>query len=141
MLEIKAAKKLFFDKKAILNAVPPALRKALSKAGAYIRDDARKSIKTRKKPAPPGQPPHSHKGQLRKFIFFAFDPASRSVIVGPAAFSSRSQAPYLLEHGGTTQRKRRKRIITAQYEPRPYMLPALLKNIHEIPKPWKDAIR
>jgi hypothetical protein len=37
----------------------------------------------REKPAsPPGTPPHTHKGTLRKSIVFAYDPSSQSVVVG-----------------------------------------------------------
>lgn len=140
MFELSQAKSLFFDKAAVMQAVDKATRKALAKAGAFIRRDARRSIRTREGPAPPGQPPHSHKGHLKRFLFFAWDPASRSVVVGPAALG-RANAPPLLEFGGRTTIRTKKGRVQAHYEPRPFMNPALEKNRPLLPTLWKDSIR
>lgn len=35
-----------------------------------------------KAPSPPGTPPHTHKGVLRRDIVFAWDPTSESVVIG-----------------------------------------------------------
>jgi hypothetical protein len=77
--------KLFFDKKAVRDKVDAGTRRVLSKFGAFVRRTARGSIRKRKKPSPPGQPPSSHVGLLKKFIFFGYEPAKRSVVIAAIA--------------------------------------------------------
>ncbi len=138
-------KSLFFDRKAVLDAVDKAKRAVLSKAGAFIRTVARTSIRKRKGSAPPGSPPHSHVGLLRNFIFFGYDRASDSVVVGPAKLNKPNEAPHVLEHGGVTTatrfargrlRKRRVRVAA-----RPFMGPALEKERPKLPPLWRGSIR
>jgi len=138
-------KHLFFDRQTVVRALDKAKRAALSKAGAFIRTTARHSIRTRKGSAPPGQPPHSHTGVLKRFIFFGYDPTTESVVVGPARINRTSDAPHTLEFGGTTAvergrkgkiRKRRVRIA-----PRPFMGPALEKERPNLPKTWANSVR
>jgi hypothetical protein len=106
-------KQFFFDKAKVIRAVDKARRAVLSKAGAFIRTTARRSLRRRKGPAPPGQPPHSHTGLLKRFLFFAYEPASDSVVIGPARLNKPGAAPRVLEHGGKTmvQQRRRGRIV------------------------------
>lgn len=102
--------KLFFDSPAVLRAVDRARRQVLSKQGAFLRTRARSLIRPRKTASAPGKPPHSHTGILRRFLYFAFDPAPRSVVVGPARtnqvfFGSDGKpvtgtVPNVLEYGG-----------------------------------------
>jgi hypothetical protein len=112
MLKTRAQlKKLFFDSPRVVGAVDDATRRVLSRFGAYVRRTAQCSIRTRKGASAPGEPPHSHSGHLRKFISFWYDPAARSVVIGPeklnkVQFDGRLQAggatvPELLEYGGT----------------------------------------
>jgi len=158
-------KRLFFDRQKVVRAVDKAKRAVLSKAGAFIRTAARTSIRRRKGSAPPGSPPHSHVGLLRNFILFGYDRASDSVVVGPAKLNKsasgeirrgeQTEAPRVLEHGGTTTvtkfargrsasgeirrgelRKRRVRI-----KARPYMGPALEKERPKLPKRWAGSVR
>ncbi|MEW6198047.1 MAG: hypothetical protein AB1601_05205 [Planctomycetota bacterium] len=137
-------KDLFFDKKTVLRAVDKAKRAVLSKAGAFIRTTAKHSIRTKKGSAPPGKPPHSHEGSLRRLIYFGYDRASDSVVVGPVGFK-RSTAPNVLEFGGKTEVKRRRRgkvIKTrATVQERPYMGPALEKERPNLPKRWAGSVR
>ncbi|HOF17724.1 MAG TPA: hypothetical protein PK082_02350 [Phycisphaerae bacterium] len=102
-------KRMFFDSAAVVRSVDAATRKVLSKFGAFVRTAARTSIRPRKAPSAPGEPPHSHTGDLRRRILFAYDPASRSVVVGPTLFHHVQlsaflgpgvSVPELLEHGG-----------------------------------------
>lgn len=144
MFSVESAKKSFFDSKAVIGATDAATRKVLAKQGALVRRQARSLIRRRKGPAPPGEPPHSHKGQLRKFLFFAYDRQAKSVVVGPAALG-RATAPALLEYGGTfrpptkkNSKAKPKQIHIAQ---RPYMSVALEQTKDKLPKTWKDAIR
>lgn len=93
---------VFFDDKAILRAVDKGTRKALSKWGAYVRSDARRSLRkaTKKKPASrPGEPPRIHTGELKRFLFFAYDLGTKSVVVGPQRLAKIGSAPEALEYG------------------------------------------
>lgn len=102
--------KLFFDAPAVLRAVDRARRQVLSKQGAFLRTRARSIIRPRKTASAPGEPPHSHTGILRRFLYFSFDPATRSVVVGPArtnqVFFDKDRRPVtgtvpsVLEYGG-----------------------------------------
>lgn len=74
---------LFFDKPAVMRAVDAAKREVLSKAGATLRLIAKHSIRKRKGTSAPGQPPHSHDGSLRRFIFYSYERETDSVFVGP----------------------------------------------------------
>jgi hypothetical protein len=92
----------------VTDKVPPAIRSALSKFGAYTRRRDKSSL--RYKPfgvsAPLGKPPYVHQGSfkrtskkngtvkiqaaspLRELTLFAYDPEHRSVVIGPAEFRS-----------------------------------------------------
>ena len=142
-------KHLFFDRPKVKRAVDRAQRRALSKAGAFIRQRARTSMRKRRGSAPPGQPPHAHEGSLRRLLLFGYDRASDSVVVGPVGFR-RGGAPSTLEFGGraTVTRRRTmrdgKRVIKskrARIEARPYMGPALKKELPNIPKAWANSVR
>jgi hypothetical protein len=143
-------KALFFDRPKVRRAVDRAKRHALSKAGAFIRQRARTSIRKRKGASPPGQPPRSHEGSLRRLVLFGFDRASDSVVVGPARLNRPGAAPSTLEFGGRTTVTRRrvrrdgKRVIESRrvrIAARPYMGPALKKELPNIPKAWANSVR
>lgn len=137
-------KDLFFDRGTVKRAVDKAKRAVLAKAAAFIRTTARHSIRTRKGSAPPGQPPHSHKGTLRRLIFFGYDRSSDSMVVGPVGFR-RSTAPNVLEFGGkaTLVRRRRGKLVRerAAYDSRPFMGPALQKERPKLPSRWANSLR
>lgn len=114
-----AVKKQFFDRAAVRKAVGKANAKALGKAGAFVRTKARSSLRRRKKVSAPGSPPSVHSNDPvanLKNILFAYNPANRSVVVGPVglnvhhfvrgfgqgqqAFISRGAVPGTLEFGG-----------------------------------------
>jgi len=137
-------KNMFFDRAGVIRAVDAAKRKVLSKAGAFIRTAAKTSIRKRRKSAPPGSPPHSHEGSLRRLILFGYDRTADSVVVGPVGFK-RSTAPSVLEHGGeaTVLRRRAGRLTSVRVKiaPRPYMAPALEKERPKLPLLWRNSIR
>ncbi len=163
MVDIRI-KQLFFDRPKVQRAVDAARRRVLSKAGAFIRQAAKTSIRKRKGPAPPGSPPHSHVGLLRRFILFGYDRQTDSVVVGPVGFA-RSNVPHLLEFGGRVRTrtsrlipvgeirrdkrgpfKARKRVrvpagTTLVYEPRPFMGPALTRELPKFHELWHNSIR
>lgn len=110
---IDQAKSRFFDVPRVINAMDAATYRALSKAGAFVRRTAKGLIrKVGKKgtPSSPGSPPKSRTGILKDYIFFAWDPGRRSVIIGPAKtnqvfFQGAGQpatgtVPAVLEYGG-----------------------------------------
>ena len=140
-------KDMFFDRHVVIAAVDNAKRKVLSKAGAFIRTAAKTSIRKRKGSAPPGAPPHSHEGSLRRLILFGYDKPNDSVVVGPVGFK-KSEAPSVLEYGGDTVMLRRVggrggRLTSQKVKiaPRPYMAPALEKERPKLPLLWRNSVR
>lgn len=142
-MDFKSAKAVFFDRQAVISKVDAASRKVLSKFGALVRRSAKSSIRKRKKPAPPGSPPSSHTGLLKKFIFFGYDTDARSVVIGPTRLNQkgRGEAPPLLEYGGKTTLKRRGKRKRTTYKARPYMGPAFEKEKPQLPAMWRDSVR
>jgi len=182
--KIRVAIRNFFDKDAVIARLPPATRKAMSKAGAYIKSDAiraisrygkekkkvsvvdesgqpilvrgkRKTIQLKMKASSkPGEPPRSQTGQLKKFLYSSYDQGTNSVVVGPAAINKSSNAPRVLEHGGsTTMMLRYKQVdddtvmqlskpkkAKVKIEKRPYMGPALERNMSVVAEVWKNVI-
>ena len=103
-------KESFFDRPKMIASLKKAKRKALSKAGAFVRRRARSSMRRRKGASPAGSPPSAHSnGNSLKTILFAFQPQSESTIVGPVQFnqvnftveSVTSTVPGLHERGET----------------------------------------
>lgn len=164
---IKEVKKFFFDRQAVIRALDPWTHAVLSRAGAYIRRTAKLSIKRakpytsiaampkhvrqryyraifycRKKGLPPprpplrhskpGQPPLSHTGLLKDNIFFDFDLSRHQLLVGPAIIPHPTGAPRVLEFGGINNKGH-------YVEKRPYMGPALMKNLHIIPASMRQS--
>jgi hypothetical protein len=113
----------------------------LSKFGAFVRQRARTSIRKRKGTSPPGQPPYSHVGLLRKFILFAYDQDRKSVVIGPTLTKEESEAPRLLEHGGNTEMEVRGKARRVRYRPRTFMGPAFEAEKPKLPALWRDSVR
>lgn len=138
-------REMFFDSKAVRSAVDRTARRVLSKFGAFVRRGAKSSIRKRKRTSAPGEPPSSHTGLLRRFIFFGYDRQRRSVVIGPARLNQKiGDAPHALEYGGTStvveglrgrRRKRRVRI-----KPRPYMGPAFEQERPKLAAMWRDSV-
>lgn len=104
------AKRFFFDREVVSRAMDAASRRNLSKAGAFVRRTAKGLIRFGRRASRPGNPPRSHTGALKRFLWFAFDPSSKSVVVGPAKTNQvffqqdgtpvRGTVPSVLESGG-----------------------------------------
>ena len=144
--KLKTMQSRFFDSTKVISAAGRAKRKVLSRFGAFVRRTAKSSIRKRKKVSPPGKPPTSRTGLLKKFIFFGYVPASDSVVVGPIMLNSKSgDTPRVLELGGKTtvasglKSKRKKR--TVKIAARPYMTPAMDKELPKLPDMWKNSIK
>ena len=136
-------KQLFFDSSSVTSKVSDATRRVFSKFGAYVRQTAKQSIRKRKRPSPPGTPPSSHTGLLKKFIFFGYEPTQRSVVIGPMRLTERKRgaAPALLEYGGQTTLARRGKRRRVNYRARPFMGPAFIKEQTKLPAMWQGSIR
>lgn len=106
MITLKAAKRNFFDRPRVLNALAKAQLRALSKAGAFVRRRARSSMRRSPAYSRPGRPPHAHVGLLKTMLFFSYDRSRESVVIGPVALSRSSDVPPLLEFGGRVTARR-----------------------------------
>jgi hypothetical protein len=139
-LNIKLVAKTFFDRPEVEQAAKKANKLNLSKFGAFVRQSARKSIADRGKHAvsPPGHPPFSHLGLLKKHIYFSYDKISQSVVIGPVPLEGKNFTILkLLEEGGVG--KRGKRFVN--YAPRPYMRPAFDREKKDMSRFWRDTIK
>ena len=76
--------KLSFDARGLAAAVLKGSLSALRRAGAYVRRAARHKVKTSDNPSPPGSPPHSRAGLLKRSILFGLDKPAQAVVIGPA---------------------------------------------------------
>jgi hypothetical protein len=134
----------FFDRQKIIDKVGAAKRKVLSKAGAFVRRTARRSIQTSKKTAPAGHAPNDHGGWLRRWILFAYDEDRESVVIGPKLLNGSKKrgstvVPLLLELGGETIHWRTNRPAT--YAPHPYMEPALEAERPKFPDLFANSVK
>ena len=134
---------LFFDSAKVLRSVDKSTRKVLSRFGAFVRRTAKQSIRKRKKSAPPGQPPSSHTGLLKRFIFFGYDTGKNSVVIGPTRLTenNRGDAPSILEYGGRTTVEAKKKKTRVRIRARPFMGPAFEKEKQTLPALWQDSVR
>ena len=164
-ITLKQFQASFFDSAKVLRAVDRANRKNLSKAGAFVRTRARSSLRRRKKVSVAGQPPSVHSRDTfatLKNILFGYDERTRGVVVGPVAVNgNKDRVPELMEKGGhalrkgtyaieRTKRGRQKKKLTFQrirnarsvhYEQRPFMGPALARELPHILPLWRDSVK
>jgi hypothetical protein len=103
----------FFDR-AVIRDMDKKTGKVLSRFGAFVRTRARSLLNkkgSKKNPnSKPGQPPRKQTGILRQFVFFAYDPDEKAVIIGPSKTNQvffdrigqpvRGTVPEVLEYGG-----------------------------------------
>lgn len=131
---VKGAKALFFDRGAVVSRLDAAERRVFSRFGAFVRSDARRSMRRTKsgKPSKPGRPPRVDVGFLKEFLYFIYEPREHEVLIGPvllAGSGSSTPVPGLHEHGGT---RRFPGGFSVRYPARPYMKPAFNKNLKVI---------
>lgn len=136
---LEVVKAQFFDRK-VLDALNDAERRALARIGSFIRKDAQRSMRKAKHrgipPSPPGRPPRSRKGQLKRFLFYWYDPHLHDVVVGPILLG-RIAVPGVHEHGGRILTKRN----VLRYPARPFMKPALDKNLRKGVEMYRNSLR
>ena len=162
-LTVQAARGNFFDRQKVMDAMSKAERARLSKAGAFVRQRAKTSIRYRERPSAAGSPPSAHRSvgsvhkksgrvahkrqlvsPLREFMFFAYDRATRTVVVGPALLNGTvsRQALHALEYGGpsvTLERDGKRRAVVIRA--RPFMRPALAAEVAALPELFRDSVR
>lgn len=143
-------KQLFFDRQRVIGAAAKATLRVLSKFGAYVRTSMRSSIRSggkKNKVSIAGAPPRSHVGLLKDGIFFGYDEASKTVVIGPVLVSAKGRAngktvPQTLEEGGViTIVSKNGRTRQANIDPRPYARPALEANLPRLPAMWANSIK
>lgn len=154
-----------------MKRVDRSTRRVLMRVGGFVRTVARRSIRQAKSVySEPGQPPKGKTKLLRDSILFGAD-GDRAVVIGPrAGVGNRSEnAAATLEFGGVVTRKPGRVVIPKrmlrsdakdvraipgttrsvsvfmgarrEYEPRPYMGPALEKGAERFPKLFADSVR
>ena len=146
-------KRMFFDRQAVIDAVGRANAKNLSRAGSFIRRAARSSLRKRKRVSEPGQPPSVHtqdRVATLKNIWFVFERRRASVVVGPLRLngstlqgSNRSTVPELHELGGSAvlESRKTKRRRRARYAPRPFMGPAMKRELPKFEGLWANSVK
>ena len=140
--KIDQAKTMFFDRKKVERSADRATLRVLSRFGAYVRKTARESIRKRRRVSSDGEPPSSHVGLLKQFIFFVYDRTKRSVIIGPARLGGKvGNAPEALEYGGQSQAIRRGKRQSMFITSRPYMNPAFDAEKPKLAGMWRDSIK
>lgn len=115
-----AVKEFFFDRKAVQDAIGKDMAARFLRIGGNIRTIARRSMRPagkKDRSSKPGEAPRVRKGQLKDLLFFAWDPSTKSLVVGPAKFpgAKGKNVPSVLERGGVLgyvkNRRRRKRTL------------------------------
>lgn len=138
MIDIKF--NMFFDRAGVVQHVRDGTKSVLSKAGAFARRTMKGLIRSGKNPAKPGNPPKSHTGLFKELIFFGYEAASQSVVIGPA-FRSRQNppVPQLLNDGGEAINWRTGKPAT--YQAFPFVEPTLAIEAPKFPELFTNAIK
>lgn len=128
MIEIKA--KFVDETKRVVEAAERASYENIRHATASIRKDAQSSIDRSPVASPPGSPPHSRRGLLRNAIVFAADKFVG--IVGPRGSRIGEGVGGAHEFGGEFREN--------DFPERPFMGPALERNIDRFASSWSGSI-
>ena len=115
---------------------------SLTRAGAYVRGVAQRSIKQDAEYAPPGHPPHTRRGKLRESIFFAVEQRQVNAVIGPVA-TRLGQIGRIHEHGGryrVRKKASKKGPAFGTYPKRPFMKPALDIARPRLPSLWAGSV-
>lgn len=113
----------------VKTATDEAAYKNFGHAAASIRKTAAASIRRSKRAGPAGGPPTTRRGQLRRA--FRFDVSQEDAIVGPR-HSIVGEAGAAHEFGGQYRGD--------TFDRRPFMLPALVKNLDRFAADWAGSI-
>jgi len=133
--------RLVMESKRLLDAMELKRARVLSRTGGFARITMQRSMRYRKGPSNPPNPPHSHRtktnnkpGALRNTIIYQVQSDEETVICGPIAFRSkvvplnRDTVPQLHDMGGVAVVHRRNGATTNVYPARPFTKPAFDKT-------------
>ena len=93
----------------------------------------------RSRGSPPGTPPYSRTGLLKRMLFYSYDPSSKSVVVGPSAAGPKTAD--VLEYGGTVKIKTGGKSRTIRVKPRPTMRLAYAKSKPRLTEFWRNSVK
>ena len=114
---------MFFDRRAVQDAMDATTHKAMSIGAARIRKRAQRSMKNvTQRPAKadslgspaasrPWSPPHAVAPHpwVKRFLLYSYDRHRRQAVIGPVGFVTGSKAPSTLEFGGRARIRNRRR--------------------------------
>ena len=102
--------KVMSDPKAVVDAIDRATDRNMRTFGRYTRQTVRQSIRKRKAASLPGQPPSSHRGDLKRLIYYDYEQDAQNVVIGPLKYNQvvfdeslrpvSQTVPEILETGG-----------------------------------------
>lgn len=131
---------VFFDRPGIQRRVDQGRRKALSKAGSWVRRRARSILRRRKRVSRVGEPPSVHSDPGLKTILFGWDQGRQSVVVGPVRLNkvvmgTQTRVPSLMEFGGEVSIHEEARANGQPWSADIGMWRR--RDMRRLPKPWK----
>lgn len=147
----------FFDRGPVLKMMDRKTVRALTRFGAIVQREDKRSLKYGDKTSAPGTPPTVRRSKgftrlkrnrktgattkqatspLRELTFYAYDGARKSVVIGPELFrkAKGKDAARSLEEGGEAMILRDGKLTVAQIRPRPHTGPAFRRKLSEAPK-------
>lgn len=122
---------VFFDSPKIHKFIDQKTKRVFVRFGSFVRRTAQFSMRSRKGSAPKGQPPYAHgRKLLKRLIFFSYDPAAKSVVIGPVRLENTrdKHVPRLMEEGGRVAGLVYGKPVQKQYGGHPFMKPAFDKH-------------
>jgi len=161
-LTFNAAVSGFFDKEPVIRALNRGKLRIFKEFCRLVRKAAQKSLVYGERPAPPGATPTAHRSRsvtkvskstgktrkrsisfLREYLYFSFDRATESVVIGPARLGNTVTPDALpaLEYGGTSTIVRRGKRQRVRVAARPFMRPAAAAELPNLPPMWRDSVR
>lgn len=99
MFTLTADTSKFLDRFVVETEVERIEFEGLKRNAFYLRRVARNSIRRKKSPSKPGQPPRSVRGDLKRGIWAVLE-GRGSAVVGPVKYGWGTEAPSTLEFGG-----------------------------------------
>ena len=135
-----------------MRSVAPMRRTCRGPAASFVARHGRRCVAA-KRVSEPGQPPSVHtqdRVATLKNIWFVFERRRASVVVGPLRLngstlrgSNRSTVPELHELGGSAvlESRKTKRRRRARYAARPFMGPAMKRELPKFEGLWANSVK
>lgn len=124
----------------LLESVGQAEVRALRILGYETMRDAKNSLQPGPRPSPPGQPPRSKLGTLKRHIRYAVDDQRRVMVAGPEYLPRESRdVPEALEHGGISIAADGTALSVAA---RPFVRPAFARTLQTVlPRAFANSVQ